>query len=368
MRIPRRLMRVGVADLPNTAAFDAYVGPSGEVTVDHVRGIMALHDGATPGGKQFTAGGGTAGDGFEYVGGRLSLVSGDPTPEADVVGATSIHLVPALNNQTSLYSGSSWARYTFAQLTLSLVAAHASGNNYDIFEFLDAGMVKVGSGPSWTAGAVAGSNTARGTGSGSTELELFQGRLVNKNSMTVRNGATTYTVAARSGRYRGSFRTTADGQTEDSSAKRLLFNAYNPELRPLLKVDTTASWAYSTAAWRQARASAANQVEYLHGLAGRRVQASVNGIAYNSTTSFQNVAVGLGIDTSTVDSSQRRSGGVINNRFAPISADYRGYPGLGYHSLRWLEIGAGTETQTWIGDFDSAPAYFQSGISAETLQ
>lgn len=54
MRVPRRFARVGAAaDLPNAMAFDAYVGPSGEITVDHLRGIIALHDGVTAGGKQY---------------------------------------------------------------------------------------------------------------------------------------------------------------------------------------------------------------------------------------------------------------------------------------------------------------------------
>jgi hypothetical protein len=364
-RVPRKLAGIGAADLANAAVFDAYVGPAREVTVDQMRGILALHDGVTPGGLQFTRGGG-GGSGFEFVGGRLSLVSGDPVPEADVVGATSIYLIPALNNQTSLYNGSAWTQYTFDQLALTLVAAHAAGNNYDIWEFLDAGVVKIGSGPSWIAGDTAGSATSRGQGVGSTEVELFQGRIVNKNSMTVRNGSSTFTVAARRGRLRGSFRTTANGQTEDSKAKRLLFNVFNPELRPMLKVDTTGNWNYSVASWRQARGAADNQVEYLHGLAGRRVAASVVGNVYNSTTTVRNAAVGVGIDSATVDVSQRRTGAVIVNRFSPAIAEYNGYPGLGYHSLKWLEMGAGADVQTWVGDQDEI-GYFQSGISAETL-
>lgn len=64
MRVPRRLARVGAAaDLPDAAAFDAYVGPSGEITVDHVRGIIALHDGVTAGGIQFTNDAGLLPDG-----------------------------------------------------------------------------------------------------------------------------------------------------------------------------------------------------------------------------------------------------------------------------------------------------------------
>lgn len=52
-RIRRRLAGIGAADLPDDVAFDAYIGPAREVTVDPVREIIALHDGVTPGGNQF---------------------------------------------------------------------------------------------------------------------------------------------------------------------------------------------------------------------------------------------------------------------------------------------------------------------------
>ncbi|RXT29374.1 hypothetical protein B5P46_11885 [Rhizobium leguminosarum] len=55
-RIPRKLAGIGAADLSDAAEFDAYVGPSRELTVDPVRGILALHDGATAGGRRFLTG------------------------------------------------------------------------------------------------------------------------------------------------------------------------------------------------------------------------------------------------------------------------------------------------------------------------
>lgn len=52
-RIARRLAGIGATDLMNAAAFDAYIGPAREITVDPVRKIIALHDGVTAGGQQF---------------------------------------------------------------------------------------------------------------------------------------------------------------------------------------------------------------------------------------------------------------------------------------------------------------------------
>ncbi|NTG94260.1 hypothetical protein [Rhizobium rhizogenes] len=50
MRVPRRLAGIGATDLANATAFDTYVGPAREVTVDQNRKIVALHDGVTAGG------------------------------------------------------------------------------------------------------------------------------------------------------------------------------------------------------------------------------------------------------------------------------------------------------------------------------
>lgn len=59
-RVPRQLAGVGASDIPNAAAFDGYTGPAREVTVDPARGIIALHDGSTPGGKRIIIGGSTS--------------------------------------------------------------------------------------------------------------------------------------------------------------------------------------------------------------------------------------------------------------------------------------------------------------------
>lgn len=50
MRVPRRLAGVGASDLPDAAAFDAYIGPAREITLDPVRKLLRVHDGVTPGG------------------------------------------------------------------------------------------------------------------------------------------------------------------------------------------------------------------------------------------------------------------------------------------------------------------------------
>lgn len=300
------------------------------------------------------------------IGGRLSLVSGDPVPEADVVGASTVYLIASITDHTSLYIGGRWKPYKFTQISLALVASHLADNNYDVWEFDNAGALAIGTGPSWAAGAVAGSSYLRGTGAGSTELEMFEGRLVNKVAMTVRNGATTYAVAAREARLRGTIRMTANGVTEDSMVKRFVSNLYNPELRTMVRAETADSWTYSTAAWRMANGSNSNRVQYVQCVAGRRTKCTVAGIAYNSTSTLRNVAVGIGINTATINNATRWIGGLAGSVFCFPTARYDGYPGLGHRVMNWIERGNGSDTQTWVGDF-AQPDFFQTGIEAETL-
>src|SRR6185369_10519211 len=58
----------------------------------------------------------------------------------------------------------------------------------------------------------------------------------------------------------GTIRTTGTTTTEDSAAKRFVWNAHNQVPRTLKNATETAdSWNYTTATWRQANANAANQ-------------------------------------------------------------------------------------------------------------
>ena len=83
-RIPRRTAGIGASDLPDAIAFDAYVGPAREITVDQQRGIIALHDGVTPGGQQF----------------HVDIQNGSVTGEKLADGAvTEAKLAPAVQNK-----------------------------------------------------------------------------------------------------------------------------------------------------------------------------------------------------------------------------------------------------------------------------
>lgn len=123
-----------------------------------------------------------------------------------------------------IYDGTNHFLRNYSQLQITLDTTNAiASKNYDVWMAYSGGAVVVGYGPDWAAGAVAGSNAlggSRGTGPGSTEYEIFGGRPVNKNSITIRkDNGTIYTIPARQANLVGGFRCTANGLTEDSSLR-----------------------------------------------------------------------------------------------------------------------------------------------------
>lgn len=291
---------------------------------------------------------------------RLSLTTALAVTTADVTAAATLYMTPYCGNWVYIFDGTGFARYTAAELSLSLdsnsghAGYHQSGKNFDAFAFVASGAVDIGTGPAWS------SDTARGTGAATTELELYNGVYVNKNAITLRFGAAsgdTVSVAARQATYIGSFRCTADGQTEDSLAKRFVFNAHNRLCRLMRVNDTTNTWTYTTDTYRQANGSAANQLDFLIGLSETGVGAQVRARYQNSTTSVEcYCAIGLdGTSGPANDCGYARAVNYGANLPTMLSADYKGYPGLGRHYLAWLERSAATGTGTWYGDNGGTP-------------
>ncbi|MBY3162123.1 hypothetical protein HFO65_15945 [Rhizobium laguerreae] len=294
------------------------------------------------------------GDGSAFPQGRLTLTAGVATPVADVAGATTVYYLSAgTGRYVPHWTGVAVLPLNIvAGLSMALssnaahVGYHQSGRNFDLYVFDDAGTVRLGTGPSWNAGAVAGSDTARGTGAGSTELEVFQGLLVNKNAITLRWGSAsgnTVAIPARQATYVGSMRTVADGQVSDTAEMRFLFNAYNQVERQLRRYDPAASWVYTSVSFRQANGNAANKLQVLLGLSGVKVRASIQHTAFNTAGSTARPCVVM-FQVAGVDFPLGSTGGVFNtpallSGIANGVAMYEGYPGLGLQELTWREAG-----------------------------
>jgi len=267
--------------------------------------------------------------------GRLSTVSGDPAPEVEIT-----------TNTLYLTNGG-------VDLTLSLTSGHLAGKNYDVFEI---------AGPAICAGPAWASNTIR-----AIDIQVAGSEIVNAAAMTCINGASTYTVAAGDGQLRGGFRAFTNGLTRSTMSSRLVWDARNPIIAPVAAIDTTDSWSYSAPLFRQANGNPANRIEVFNGLSGRPVSIRASGYMIGSalTSGF----VGIGIDTSTADSSQVKNPCAGSNTFPvlPCWAEYSGYVGIGYHEIRWLERGTGTAA-TWIGDNGYGGYGYQTGLVGTVQQ
>jgi len=265
---------------------------------------------------------------------RLTLTTVLPVTTADVTAAGTLYCTPYKGKYIDLYDGSStWNRRSSAEF--SLVLTLTSGKPYDIFVY-DNSTVPTLEVLVWT------NDTTRATG------------LTLQDGVLVKTGATTR-------RYVGTLYASGANTTEDSFAKRYLWNYYNRVLRPMANAtETTDSWSYNTATIRQANANAANRLSYVQGVAEDTVWAKIKAPFLNSN-SGNGVVVGIGVDSTTAFSGIRGredSQGVSNT----AEAEYLGYPGIGLHNLNWNEWGsASAGTITWYGD-NGEPTITQAGI------
>lgn len=264
----------------------------------------------------------TAANQHGVVQGRLTLTTALPVTTADVTAATAVLFTPYLGNQISLFDGAAWALYQFSELSLS-ITGFAANTNFDMFASPSSATAAL-SAVAWT------NATTRATA------------LTTQDGALVKTGDTTAL-------YLGTFRTTGTvGQTEDSAAKRFLFNYYNRAPRILQVVDATASWAYNTATFRQANGAAANQVVMVIGWAEVMVNLTLKAKAASDGNGSVGVAltVGIGYDSTTTPTSPSEFGPVnqVANNTAPLAwtTGLNHYPAVGLHTYVWLEKGPGT--------------------------
>lgn len=267
-------------------------------------------------------GGGSAGPQHLVCEGRLTLTAGQPVGTADIMAATSVYYTPHVGNRIALYDGSAWQSISFPETSIAVPAT--THTIYDVFAYLSSGSLALEL-TSWT------NDTTRA------------GALVRQHGVLVRSGNATR-------RYLGSFRTTAtSGRTEDSAARRYLYNYYHRVRRPLQRAETAASWTYSTAAYRQANNNSANQLDFLQGVEEDSVQAMLIANASNSSATVRNLFFGMALDSTTSTDCEAGfvtgpAGSFCGNG---ISREYQ--VSAGRHIISWMEYGAGADTQTWYG-------------------
>lgn len=259
--------------------------------------------------------------------GRLTLTSGTAVTTSDVTAATTLYFTPYQGNRIALYDGSTgWALLTFTELNIAVPAT--TSTMYDVFVYNNSGTAALEL-LAWT------NDTTRATA------------LTLQNGVYVKTGATTR-------RYVGSFRTTTvSGQTEDSAAKRFVWNYYNSVDRAMQLLVSTANWTYTAATWRQANNSTTNQVACVVGVAEDAIEVAT--FADTSCDSSVQGAYGgssVGVDVTNTTSSGSWYGLVSEmtaTNYYQLCGGYNGVLAAGYHFLALLEYSSATGTRTWYG-------------------
>lgn len=268
--------------------------------------------------------------------GRLTLTTGTPFTTADVTAATALFFAPYAGSQVSLYDGTRWVQRQFSQLTIPVPAT--TSQMYDIFLFDSAGTLTLEL-LAWT------NDTTRATA------------LVTQDGVLCKTGALTR-------RYLGSFRTTGViGQTEDSFAKRYLWNYYNRMNRLGRVTEPTNSWAYSLATYEQMNANTANQLDFVIGVAEIVAHIEVVGNALNAAGILAQVSIGQ--DSATVPMANvigiNGTPGLAAGEAFQLRAVVEFYPAVGRHFYAALERSTASGTTTWYGD-NGDSTLMQSGI------
>jgi hypothetical protein len=248
-------------------------------------------------------------------GGRLTLATGTPTPTSNVTGSN-IYYVPYIHNCIDLWDGLRWMTTRFSNPTLA-VGALVTGTGYDVFGYLNAGAVELEK-LAWTNGIVR-----------VTDLVAMDGRLCKSGDKTRR--------------YLGSFYPTSTSQTEDSAAKRFLWNMYHRVHKPLTVTNLT-THNYNVNILRPFNNSQANSdFEWFVGLVEDAIYANVNGqLVRAATDGAPQITWGLNSTTTPAGSISGIAVSALTGRLRG-GAGYSIFPALGYNFACILEAStAGT--------------------------
>jgi hypothetical protein len=271
-------------------------------------------------------------------GGRLTLTTAVPVTTSDVTAATAVRYTPYIGTTVDLYDGSSrWLEFTFPELSIS-IAGYTADMNFDMFLYDNGGAVALES-LAWT------NSTTR-----ATALALQDGKLV-------KSGAATRL-------YIGTIGTTGTvGQTEDSYAKRYVWNYYHRVVRPLRVLPTADSWSYNTATLRQWNALTSNQLGLVCGVSEDAVDVTAI-IMVNNSGSNETMVLSIGEDSTSAAATGvvMASWNTVTGIRQQLIAQLRTIPAVGRHYYAGLEYASAGGTGTWYGD-NGTPTLAQSGLT-----
>jgi hypothetical protein len=227
---------------------------------------------------------------------RCSVVSGVPNPTADYSAQTAIYAMPRRGNTYPQWNGSAYAAKSFTEQTLTLNAAHTSGSLYDCYLWDDSGTQRFVTGPAWS------SSTSRGTGAGTAETEVVNGVTRNKVQMTVRNGATTYTMPAGYGTVVATIEMSANGQVNWTAAHRCIYNFYNQDPAELYTCpgynndNAGTTYTISATTWVEANGGTGSRTKFV---LGQPAAVHFNAHGYVVPAASGVIYMAIGLDTTS---------------------------------------------------------------------
>ena len=260
--------------------------------------------------------------------GRCTLTTATPVTTADVTAATTLYYALYGGNQITLYDGSTrWVQLPFTELSIAVPGT--TNTVYDVFV-------------DYTAGAPA------------LEVVAWTNDTTRATALALQNGVYVQTGDTDS-LYVCSFRTTGvSGQTEHSFAKRYVWNYYNRVRQPMRVIDTANSWTYTTATWRQANANAANQLDFVVGVAEVMVSARVMAFPQNDTAAASTyMSVGIGVDSTSATAASQilvPAVAIVAGMSVMAYAEHVAFSAVGRHTWVWLEQATAAGVANWIGD------------------
>lgn len=280
-------------------------------------------------------------------GGRLTLESGVPISTSNQTAKGTLYYTPYVHDWVRLYDGTRPKLYQFTERSLSLTLT--SGKNYDVFLYDSSGTLTLELSAAWTNDTTRADALAWQAGIG-----------------WVKSGTATRL-------WLGTIRASATNQTElvfggaDTAARAFVWNAYNRVRGCFAWRDSTDSWTYTTATWRQKRASSNNQIGVVVGTVGQALDVRSSAIGYNSLAAQE---IGIGYDST----SSLATGCLIGRMGPPDAAGagaistqtmWCGSVGLGYHYAAELEACfSATNTSNWYGDIGYGSKYQSGAIAA----
>jgi len=279
---------------------------------------------------------------------RLSGVTATPVMTADNASLSTLYLTPYKGSALSLYDGTAWGLYTLNEISIAVTGC-TTDLPFDVFVYDNAGTATLEL-LDWASATARATAIVRQDGVWSKS-----GALTRRYVGSVRpRSATTYSWVITGV-------TTSSGA--GTTARLDLFNVDNQVTTFATQTDTTNTWTYSTAAFRQANASTTNQIDIMVGVAGGFCRNLVFGVNVPATASTL-TSSGVGYDSTSTNIAQIRNASRADNtaeaQICTALANHQ--PAVGRHFYAWLEYAVAVGTTTWWGDNNSTT--HQSGMSS----